>query len=177
MSEDIQKLEEYVKMGSNLPKGEFVAAFKNVVRTGNTEEVQQAYAIITSLSSNPDLLLFSKQGIEEYKKIQKSHIGIDMLYSKIQNFQNNPSDISQMAGAYAKITDAYFLRQANNLLNTRPELLEHIQIRKTKKEIEEEKETLKDEFLSLAIIFETEENQNIIISYKQFSELDELING
>ncbi len=97
MSEDIQKLEEYVKMGSNLPKEEFVAAFKNVVRTGNTEEVQQAYAIITSLSSNPDLLLFSKQGIEEYKKIQKSHIGIDMLYSKMQNFQNNPSDISQIA--------------------------------------------------------------------------------
>ena len=34
---------------------------------------------------------------------------------------------------------------------------------------------LKDEFLSLAIIFEKEENQNIIISYKQFSELDELM--
>ena len=143
MNEEIQKLNEYVKMGSSLPKQEFATSFKNVVRMGNNEEVLKAYAIISSLIANPDLELFARQGLDTYKQIQKSHIGIDMLYSKLQS---NQIDISLISNAYSKITDAYFLREANRLLSKYPSVLEYIEIRKTKKEIEEEKESLKEEF-------------------------------
>jgi len=148
MGSELQKLNEYAKMGANLPKSEFVKVFRDVIRKGTSDEIKSAYSIINNLASTPDLENFCQQGLDVYRQIQKSHIGYEQIKSKLQNFQNSPAEIAMISMSYSKIQDSYFLEQTNKLVSQYPALSGYIEIRKTKKEMEEEKESLKEEFNS-----------------------------
>lgn len=146
MERELQKLNEYAKMGANLPKSEFAKTFRDIIRTGTSDEAKSAHSIITNLAKTPGLENFCQQGLDVYKQIQKSHIGYDQIKSILQNFKNSPEEIAFISNAYSRIHDSYFLEQANKLVTKYPALSGYIEIRRTKKEIEEEKELLREKY-------------------------------
>lgn len=146
MENELQKLNEYAKMGANLPKNEFVKLAMEIVRKGTLTEANNVISIMNNLASIPELEYFYQQGVEKIKGIRRSHLNYDMLNNGLINFKNSFDEIALIGGCYDKIQDPYFLYQANKLIAKHPILAKYTKIRKTQKEMEEEKENLMSEY-------------------------------
>lgn len=146
MENELKKLNEYFKMGANLPKNEFAKVFIDVVRKGSSDEIKNAYALLNNLATIPELENFCQKGIEIYKDILKSHLNYNLITSSLSSFKNSTQEIALISLSYSKITDPYFLKKANDLIAQYPDLAKYIKIRKTKKELEEENNNLRAEF-------------------------------
>jgi len=144
MNKEIQQLVDFSKMNGTFSKSEFVRAFKAVIRTGNDEEVRKAYEIINTMASTPDLENFCQGGMEVYKTILKSKLYYYQLTEVMKNFKNSQSELAMVDLHYSRIKDEYFLQKANSLIKNNQMISGKIEIRKTKKEVEEEKENMRD---------------------------------
>ena len=79
MENELKKLNEYFKMGANLPKNEFAKVFIDVVRKGSSDEIKNAYALLNNLATIPELENFCQKGIEIYKDILKSNLNSSFI--------------------------------------------------------------------------------------------------
>lgn len=142
-------LDNYIKMGSALPQKEFVRHVQRIIRFGSEEEEKAAHTALTILAENNDLKDFALRGLAFYETAINSKVGFLELLNAISNYTVGSNSLSLIVNSYQTIKDDVFLEAANKELKeffkSHPDLAYAVPLRKTKKELEQEKNDEKDQ--------------------------------
>lgn len=178
MEKDLKLLEIYSKMGIAIPKQAFVSSFTKIIRFGTNDDIKYAHQILTDLAEKEETKGFAEAGLRKYKEITLSKVYFSRIQTQIKNWHEAPPKDSQQLVPdvvfYNRIQDSFFLEEANKLLipflESHPQFAHCFQIRKTKKELEREKEENHQEKDQVSL-YQTEFN-NFFNSFRPY-----IING